>query len=716
MSSKITKNIEKTKKEIAETMTTADMAAFDAPALRIKRVNDFNPWGTAQNTMPNLKKSIKESIELDVIRDGRNIIVGNKNNWHAILTTDDVYDIENLKDNETYNFEDEQGINWEITYTGEDYHIQSLTRGREGYRGKFYLEDIDNYEPKEEYNEDEIENDFYNREQGLIESVLTDDNVAVDEGYEAAMKGKFLSDCPYPVGSEERSDWIDGYDSYADAGRGNYPSYAEDIGIALHENYGGGVGDILELGWEIWYHAEELSSFTGIGESRGQLLKNVAHLLLDTKLGMTFWQIVKKLKNFNIEAFKLFLRAIKIIVFSSSLEIANQRLNQMGLGVMTPAIEKVTSIPQQRVNNAVMYNEAKNNKMENNWLNEVRKSKMLLEGSYDDFLDNYGMELNKALKKLRHLNKKITNIINTGNIDEEKLFKRVRQIYDKQVSDFVYRAIFTAEFYYTTNDLVKVAIENQDRNGTEPQELINAINDVWIASQSMKELQESFNIYNTKFVLKEHNLLTKPKEDKEFKFILETNAHGSQLLKIDQKKFIQFIKENCDIEKHIKNGIFEYKSYVSSRTITFLNTILNEYLNTIKEKLRESKDPSWLYDFISKYQNDPVEQIQSIIMQEINCTQDEAKRLIMAWALGRSDFEKKYNTLVNKGQVQEQVKKKVTEGFRTKDFTDWIENVKAKGIKYQLKTDKKTGITKVYDENEKEFGEWDSDNLFGKIR
>jgi len=703
MSNKVTKNIEKTKKEIAETMTTADMAAFDAPALRIKRVNDFNPWGTAQNTKENLKENHNHGLILK------------SNNLDKVCQILDKTDFYYEDGDGTYIILPEDEENYDALEKEIEAKILSIDRNL-NFSFEGIWEDENGSNDEQIYNDQQEEEETYYREQGLIESVLIDDNVAVDEGHEAAKQGKFLSDCPYPVGSEERSDWIDGYDSYADAGRGKYPSYAEEIGIALHENYGGGVGDILELGWEIWYHAEELSSFTGIGESRGQLLKNVAHLLLDTKPGMTFWQIVKKLKNFNMEAFKLFLRAIKIIVFSSSLEIANQRLNQMGLGVMTPAIEKVTSIPQQRVNNAVMYNEAKNNKMENNWLNEVRKSKMLLEGSYDDFLDNYGMELNKALKKLRHLNKKITSIINTGNIAEEKLFKRVRQIYDKQVSDFVYKAIFSAEFYYTTNDLVKVAIENQDRNGTEPQELINAINDVWIASQSMKELQESFNIYNDKFVLKEHNLLTKPKEDKEFKFILETNAHGSQLLKIDQKKFIQFIKENCDIEKHTKNGIFEYKSYVSSRTITFLNTILNEYLNTIKKQLREGKDPEWLYNFISKYQNDPVEQIQSIIMQEINCTQDEAKRLIMAWALGRSDFEKKYSALVNKGQVQEQVKKKVTEGFRTKDFTEWIENVKSKGIKYQLKTDKKTGTTKVYDENEKEFGEWDSDNLFGKVR
>lgn len=41
-----------------------------------------------------------------------------------------------------------------------------------------------------------------------------DDNYpdAYEEGIDAAESGKSITDCPYPYGSEEAEDWLDGFE------------------------------------------------------------------------------------------------------------------------------------------------------------------------------------------------------------------------------------------------------------------------------------------------------------------------------------------------------------------------------------------------------------------------------------------------------------------------------------------------------------------------
>lgn len=99
----------------------------------------------------------------------------------------------------------------------------------------------------------------------------------------------------------------------------------------------------------------------------------------------------------------------------------------------------------------------------------------LNEGSYDDFIMNYGSEIKKALNLLRSINKKLKN----NEIDEEQYnnaLKKVENIYDYGVIDWIDHSIMGG--YFDVSSLVNKAIENMNANGTEMQMILYAIDDI----------------------------------------------------------------------------------------------------------------------------------------------------------------------------------------------------------------------------------------------
>ena len=72
----------------------------------------------------------------------------------------------------------------------------------------------------------------------------------------------------------------------------------------------------------------------------------------------------------------------------------------------------------------------------------------------------------------------------------EKGFEQLEKIYDKNVVDWIDRHI--GDEYLKPEDLTQIAFENQWENGTEPQMILYAIDD----------LADSFNIFrNERFYL-----------------------------------------------------------------------------------------------------------------------------------------------------------------------------------------------------------------------
>lgn len=94
----------------------------------------------------------------------------------------------------------------------------------------------------------------------------------------------------------------------------------------------------------------------------------------------------------------------------------------------------------------------------------------LSESSYDDFQRNYGSQISIAVNQLKRIH----------DIDENEIIKyhdkidRALNNYDENLNDFIF-GIQPPTF----TDIVNLAIRNQDRYGTEPRQVLNAIGDVY---------------------------------------------------------------------------------------------------------------------------------------------------------------------------------------------------------------------------------------------
>jgi len=161
-----------------------------------------------------------------------------------------------------------------------------------------------------------------------------------------------------------------------------------------------------------------------------------------------------------------------------------------------------------------------------------RKMKKLNETSYSDFVDIYSIELHAAVRKLKQLRKLFKNQEPTDEQYDE--LEKSLIVYDKNVLSTIEHWCYS---YTTVNNIANFAIENMNRYGTEPQQILNAIDDYYIVF--FNNIQDVYE--NLKHLKKFENF----DEEKYDNTVLEARHEGSY--------FGHVTKEN---DKYITHGQF----------------------------------------------------------------------------------------------------------------------------------------------------------------
>lgn len=93
------------------------------------------------------------------------------------------------------------------------------------------------------------------------------------------------------------------------------------------------------------------------------------------------------------------------------------------------------------------------------------------EGSYTDFLTSHGNDLRKAVKQIKEIAAVYDDQIESKAVDIDKAML----VYDENVDKQIERWILDSNI--STDKIAKFAIENQDKYGTEPWMVLDAIDD-----------------------------------------------------------------------------------------------------------------------------------------------------------------------------------------------------------------------------------------------
>lgn len=91
------------------------------------------------------------------------------------------------------------------------------------------------------------------------------------------------------------------------------------------------------------------------------------------------------------------------------------------------------------------------------------------EGSYTDFLTSYGNDIKKAVTQI----KEIGAVYDDKIEDKADEIEKAMAVYDEEVGNQIDR--WTGDSNISTDKIAKFAIENQDRTGTEPRMVLDAI-------------------------------------------------------------------------------------------------------------------------------------------------------------------------------------------------------------------------------------------------
>jgi hypothetical protein len=107
----------------------------------------------------------------------------------------------------------------------------------------------------------------------------------------------------------------------------------------------------------------------------------------------------------------------------------------------------------------------------------------LNEGTYSDFLMDYGQEIKQARKQIQIASKIIGNIGEDDKLTENFYieFEKAMQKYDVNVGDMVdtWLAYAFDGDLVEADEIVKFAMNNQDRYGTEMKFILQAIEDMY---------------------------------------------------------------------------------------------------------------------------------------------------------------------------------------------------------------------------------------------
>ena len=97
------------------------------------------------------------------------------------------------------------------------------------------------------------------------------------------------------------------------------------------------------------------------------------------------------------------------------------------------------------------------------------------EGSYEDFITDYGREVKSLSKKIQSIGKKF----DSGKISEEgmeKAFKTIENRYDREAVSVI-DGIMNDNGRTDLREIAQIAVQMQNRTGTEMQQIVNAMED-----------------------------------------------------------------------------------------------------------------------------------------------------------------------------------------------------------------------------------------------
>jgi len=102
---------------------------------------------------------------------------------------------------------------------------------------------------------------------------------------------------------------------------------------------------------------------------------------------------------------------------------------------------------------------------------------VLNESSFSDFQDGYHAEIMRAIRQLKLINE----ALKSKDLDDENIekFENSLSMYNNSTLHFIQEAISRHTFRMTSHDLVSYAVGEVSRDGTEPMQLLNAIDDAY---------------------------------------------------------------------------------------------------------------------------------------------------------------------------------------------------------------------------------------------
>ena len=205
------------------------------------------------------------------------------------------------------------------------------------------------------------------------------------------------------------------------------------------------------------------------------------------------------------------------------------------------------------------------------------KKKTLKEGSYDDFLDNHTQELNQAVRQISDLNKKYDVLTNGKNDDVFDKIEKALKNYDKNVFQQINHWISYGRV--STREILNFAFENENRFGTEMQNVLYAIDDFYNTVFTRSKLQEA----------KKRELSPKQKAFRQFFFDLMDEHEVDSPSQLDEKGKIEFFnKVKKGWKKHKKEHFNESYLDAVNDCIAFnkeVNKLMESYLKETSEDI-----------------------------------------------------------------------------------------------------------------------------------
>jgi len=109
-------------------------------------------------------------------------------------------------------------------------------------------------------------------------------------------------------------------------------------------------------------------------------------------------------------------------------------------------------------------------------LNKLHE-RVMRESSYNDFVSKYGREFEDNVKDLSSFGKTKFSKLDEDKQNQiaDKVMAKIERMYDKNIWEYIEAVLFNGRFDMRV--LFKVAVENQDKYGTEPQQFSNAFED-----------------------------------------------------------------------------------------------------------------------------------------------------------------------------------------------------------------------------------------------